>query len=75
MEVQTKELEGGVKLTFMKFIFVSPGLEIKAPVLNDKQVGFQVDLHHSYSSAHCSVTIINLSIRILYPSRALKIIP
>ncbi len=42
MEVQTKVLEGGAKLTFMKFIFVSPSLEIKAPVLNDKAVGYQV---------------------------------
>ena len=42
VEVQTKDLEGGVKLTFMKFTFVSPALEIKAPVLNDKTVGYQV---------------------------------
>ncbi len=42
VEVQTKVLEGGAKLTFMKFIFVSPSLEIKAPVLNDKAVGYQV---------------------------------
>eukprot|EP00092_Neocalanus_flemingeri_P005869 GFUD01006317.1.p1 GENE.GFUD01006317.1~~GFUD01006317.1.p1 ORF type:complete len:3795 (+),score=856.15 GFUD01006317.1:678-11387(+) len=42
VEVQTKELEGGHKLTFMKFIFQSPALEIKAPVLNDKTVGYQV---------------------------------
>jgi hypothetical protein len=42
VEVQTKALEGGHKLTFMKFIFVSPSLEIKAPVLNDKAVGYQV---------------------------------
>lgn len=26
----------------MKFTFASPSLEIKAPVLNDKTVGFQV---------------------------------
>ena len=42
VEVQTRDLEGGVKLTFMKFTFASPALEIKAPVLNDKTVGFQV---------------------------------
>ena len=42
VEVQTKELEGGVKLTFMKFLFQSPQLEIKAPVLNDKEVGYRV---------------------------------
>ena len=42
VEVQTKELEGGHKLTFMKFTFQSPALEIKAPVLNDKTVGYQV---------------------------------
>ena len=41
-QVQTKELEGGHKLTFMKFTFQSPALEIKAPVLNDKTVGYQV---------------------------------
>ena len=42
LQVQTKELEGGHKLTFMKFTFQSPALEIKAPVLNDKTVGYQV---------------------------------
>ena len=42
VEVQTRDLEGGHKLTFMKFIFQSPQLEIKAPVLNDKAVGYQV---------------------------------
>ena len=42
VDVQTKDLEGGVKLTFMTFSFVSPALEIKAPVLNDKTVGYQV---------------------------------
>ena len=42
VEVQTRDLEGGHKLTFMKFIFQSPQLEIKAPVLNDKSVGYQV---------------------------------
>ena len=40
--MQTKELDGGHKLTFMKFTFQSPALEIKAPVLNDKTVGYQV---------------------------------
>ena len=42
VEVQTKDLEGGHKLTFMKFLFQSPQLEIKAPVLNDKEVGYRV---------------------------------
>ena len=42
--MQTKELEGGHKLTFMKFTFQSPALEIKAPVLNDKTVGYQVGI-------------------------------
>ena len=42
VEVQTKILEGGHKLTFMKFLFQSPQLEIKAPVLNDKEVGYKV---------------------------------
>ena len=45
-QVQTKELEGGHKLTFMKFTFQSPALEIKAPVLNDKTVGYQVSYNH-----------------------------
>ena len=45
LQVQTKELEGGHKLTFMKFTFQSPALEIKAPVLNDKTVGYQVIIH------------------------------
>ena len=42
VEVQTKDLESGHKLTFMRFIFQSPQLEIKAPVLNDKEVGYRV---------------------------------
>ena len=47
LQVQTKELEGGHKLTFMKFTFQSPALEIKAPVLNDKTVGYQVIIHRT----------------------------
>ena len=42
VEVQTTDLVDGVKLTFMKLIFVSPALEIKAPVINDKIVGLKV---------------------------------
>ena len=42
VEVQTKDLESGHKLTFMRFSFQSPQLEIKAPVLNDKEVGYRV---------------------------------
>ena len=49
--MQTKELEGGHKLTFMKFTFQSPALEIKAPVLNDKTVGYQV-LYNTISICH-----------------------
>ena len=62
LQVQTKELEGGHKLTFMKFTFQSPALEIKAPVLNDKTVGYQViyriqqvePSYHSFPSFRCS---------------------
>ena len=49
-QVQTKELEGGHKLTFMKFTFQSPALEIKAPVLNDKTVGYQVGAAYNHLS-------------------------
>ena len=49
-QVQTKELEGGHKLTFMKFTFQSPALEIKAPVLNDKTVGYQVGVAYNHLS-------------------------
>ena len=49
-QVQTKELEGGHKLTFMKFTFQSPALEIKAPVLNDKTVGYQVGVTYNHLS-------------------------
>ena len=59
--MQTKELEGGHKLTFMKFTFQSPALEIKAPVLNDKTVGYQVlyksipsVISHSFCLCRCS---------------------
>ena len=40
--MQTQELAGGNKITFLKFTFQSPALEIKAPVLNDRLVGYQV---------------------------------
>ena len=46
IEDETKELDGGQKLTFMKFIFQSPKLKIEAPVLNDKNVGHQVLLQN-----------------------------
>lgn len=41
VEVQKKEINNG-HLTFMKFVFPSPSMEISAPVLLDKQMGFQV---------------------------------
>ena len=41
VEVQRKD-NGQQQLTFMKFTFSNPPMEISAPVLQDKQMGFQV---------------------------------
>ena len=43
VEVKKKDINNGQQqLTFMKFQFASPQMEISAPVLLDKQMGFQV---------------------------------
>jgi len=42
VELEIKEIEGGLQVTFIKFAFESPRMEIKAPVLSDRSVGFQV---------------------------------
>ena len=43
VEVKKKDINNGQQqLTFMKFQFSSPPMEISAPVLLDKQMGFQV---------------------------------
>ena len=43
VEVEKKDInQGQQQLTFMKFTFPSPSMVIKAPVLLDKQMGYQV---------------------------------
>ena len=41
-EVEKRETTRGQPLTFMKFAFSSPPLELSAPVLQDKQMGYKV---------------------------------
>ena len=41
-EVEKRETTRGQPLTFMKFAFASPPLELSAPVLQDKQMGYKV---------------------------------
>ena len=42
MEVDTKELDGGHQLIFMKFSFQFSAIDIKALVLKDKAISYQV---------------------------------
>ena len=43
VEVKKKDINNGQQqLTFMRFQFADPPMEISAPVLLDKQMGFQV---------------------------------
>ncbi|TRY77375.1 hypothetical protein TCAL_14770 [Tigriopus californicus] len=42
MEIQSRSLSNGQKLTFMKFQFRDPPTEIVAPVLQDKNMGYKV---------------------------------
>ena len=42
VEVQVKPTSDGTNLTYMKFVFQSPILEIVAPVLEDRNLGYRV---------------------------------
>ena len=42
VEVQVKPISNGTDLTYMKFVFQSPAMEIVAPVLEDKTLGYRV---------------------------------
>merc|ERR1712223_623451 len=42
VEVQVKPTSDGRDLTYMKFVFQAPPLEIVAPVLEDRNIGYRV---------------------------------